>query len=253
MGERYMRAWRFLASWGAVSLAATGGCSLKGLAHDQLYGSADAAIERPGEPGSDADLSPEDTGFDLGEPDAVSPDAPDGGSSTDAMGADAEVDAGPGERDAVDDTAPDALSPPDAPPDEADAPPLACTPTSCPSDQFCDDITGACLPRQGTGMISGAVYDACLHTPVNAKVGIAGHHACAASGKGSYFFSNIPLGRLTVTAAAAGYQLFIQEVTIVPGGNTLNIALDRSAPITCADPAPGPAACTCPEPGCVTP
>jgi len=102
-------------------------------------------------------------------------------------------------------------------------------------------------------MISGAVYDSCLRTPVNAKVGIAGHHGCAAVGKGAYFFSNIPLGRLTVTAAATGYRLFVQEVTIVPGGNTLPIALERSEPLTCADPAPAAVACSCTEPTCVAP
>ncbi|HEY8923656.1 MAG TPA: carboxypeptidase-like regulatory domain-containing protein, partial [Polyangia bacterium] len=225
----------------------------KGLAHDQLYGSADAAVERPAGLGNDADASPEDATLDLDQPDSISPDASEDLSSRDAPAADTSVDGEIGERDAVDDTVPDALSPADGAPDGGDAPPAPCTPASCPSDQFCDDLSGACLPRQGTGMISGAVYDSCLHVPVNAKVGIAGQHACAASGKGSYFFSQIPLGRLTVTAAAPGYQLFTKEVTIVPGGNSLNIALDRSAPITCADPAPAAVACACSEPGCVTP
>jgi len=252
--DRFTRMGRILSFCGAVSLAAlAAGCDLKGLAHDQLYGQADAAIERPVEPGSDADPIAEDGSSDLGAPDSTSPDATDDVSSADAPGADAAVDAGGGERDAIEDTVPDALPPPDAMTDVADVPPAPCTPASCPSTEFCDDISGACLPREGTGMISGAVYDACLHVPVNAKVGIAGHHACAASGKGSYYFSNIPLGRLTLTAAAPGYQLFIQEVTIVPGGNTLNIALDRSAPATCADPAPPAPACTCPEPTCVGP
>jgi hypothetical protein len=253
-GDRSILAWRVLSFCGAVAFAAVAaGCDLKGLAHDQLYGPEDAAVERPMGPGGDADLGPDDASADLGESDAPLPDAPDDVPGADAPGADAEVDAGGAERDAVEDAAPDAPGPPDAGADSRDVPPAPCTPASCPSTQFCDDISGTCLPREGTGMISGAVYDACLHTPVNAKVGIAGQHACAASGKGSYYFANIPLGRLTLTAAAAGYQLFIEEVTIVPGGNTLNIALDRSAPVTCADPAPPAPACTCPEPTCVTP
>jgi len=215
---------RLLSVCGVLALAAAG-CGLKGLAHDQLYGSADAAIEQP---------------IDLGAPDVPSADGPA-----------ADAEAGPS--DATEDATADATGDPDAAGDPADVPPAVCTPAGCPSDQFCDDISGACLPRAGTGMISGAVYDSCNHTPVNAKVGIAGHHACAAAGKGAYFFSNIPLGRLTVTAAADGYQLFIQEVTIVPGGNTLNLALERAAPVTCADPTPAAAACSCPEPTCVTP
>jgi hypothetical protein len=229
IGDRLTATPRFLSLCGVLALVATG-CGLKGLAHDQLYGSADAAIEQP---------------VDLAAPDAPSPDTSD-----DAPAADAEVDAEAGPSDVAEDATPDVTENPDAP---ADAPPAACTPALCPADQFCDDISGACLPRAGTGMISGAVYDSCNRAPINAKVGIAGQHACAASGKGAYYFSNIPLGRLTVTAAASGYQLFIQEVTVVPGGNTLNIALERSAPVTCADPAPAAVACSCPEPTCVTP
>ena len=243
---------RFLLSWGVVSLAGLGaGCNLKGLAHDQLYGSTDAAIEQPAGPGIDAEDANgdgnEDAGADVGAPDSTSPDA-----AQDAPTADAAVEVGQG--DAADGATSDVIAPPDAGPDGGgDAPPVACTPATCPADQFCDDLSGVCLPRDGTGMISGAVIDACHQTAVNAKVGIAGHRACSAAGKGSFFFPGIPLGRLTVTAAAAGYELFIQEVTIVPGGNTLNIPLVRSLPVTCADPAPPAAACSCPEPTCVTP
>jgi hypothetical protein len=121
---------------------------------------------------------------------------------------------------------------------------------SCAADQFCDDVSGRCILRTGTGMLSGAVTDACNHTVVDAKIGIAGRRQCSAALKGSYFFSGLPLGKLTVTAAAPGYDLFVAVVTIVPGGNALDVPLVRTSPVGCADPKPSPAVCTCVESGC---
>lgn len=274
--DRSARAARWLALVGGLAMAAGSGsgCGLKGLAHDQLYGTPDAAIDKMGGGGGGgggsevgpAEMPPE-AGATEASPGDVETDA-DAGSGTDVMpdadasqGGDTALDAAPdGGADGTSDVVPDGADvvPDGAAPDGAaldsgdgdDGAPVKCTAASCSSDQFCDDLGGQCLPRVGTGMISGAAYDACRHTSVNAKVGIAGRHACTSDGKGGFYFTGIPLGRLTLAAAAGGYELFVKEVTIVPGGNTLEIPLIRAAPTTCDDAPPTPTACSCLDPTC---
>ena len=208
---------RARASVGAVTALAlvTGvaGCGLRGLAHDQLYGSADAGRL----------------------PDGAGPAEEAGGPG----------DAG-GSRDGAIDVTPE-VGPEDG---GQDGGALLCHVDSCAADQLCDVLSGACLPQTATGMLSGAITDACNHTVVETKIGIAGRRQCSAAQKGAYYFSQLPLGKLTLTAAAPGYDLFVAEVTIVPGGNVLNVALVRTSPVGCADPQPTAVMCTCTESGC---
>lgn len=217
----------------AAVLTGAAGCGLRGLAHDQLYGSPDA--------GGMTDVTgPDDQG--------------DASTAGDASPADASVDApADGNTDTV--ATPDAADaggadlPGDTAGEAGDAS-LPCTADSCATDQFCDDVSGACIPRTGTGMLSGAVVDACNHSVVDSKIGIAGRHQCSAAQKGAYYFSGLPLGKLTLTVAAPGYDLFVGAVTIVPGGNVMEVPLVRSSPVGCSDPKPAPVVCTCVESGC---
>lgn len=222
----------------AVVTVVTGaaGCDLRGLAHDQLYGSPDAGgmsdVAGPDDRADaaiDGDTGPADTADALNGRDADGSDMEEGDADApDADGADLAADAA-GE---AGDTSP------------------PCTVEACAADQFCDDLSGRCVLRTGTGMLSGAVIDACNRTVVDTKIGIAGRRQCSAAQKGSYFFSGLPLGKLTVTAAAPGYDLFVAVVTIVPGGNVLEVPLVRTSPVGCGDPKPSPAVCTCVESGC---
>jgi hypothetical protein len=204
---------------GVALLTCVTGCRLRGLAHDQLYGPADA--------GHVLDVAgPDDRADARAGDDTSADDAPD----------------------ASDDGAPDLAT--DVAGEAADSSPPPCAVDSCGDDQFCDDLSGRCIPRAGTGMLSGAVFDACNHTVVDTKIGIAGRRQCSAAQKGAYYFSGLPLGKLTVTAAAPGYDLFVAVVTIVPGGNVMDVPLARSSPVGCADPKPAAVLCSCVESGC---
>lgn len=118
---------------------------------------------------------------------------------------------------------------------------------SCGAEQFCDELTNRCLPRTGTGMLSGIVTDTCTTVGQDARVAIAGHRQCSAALKGSYFFSGLPLGRLKLAAVKDGYELYGATVELVPGGVVHDIKL---VPLGgCQSPAPT-TRCTCTEPSC---
>jgi hypothetical protein len=208
-------------------------CTIRGLAHDELFGPPDGSAM---EAGSDVTPDTDDVGVDavdtgipgdVVEPtDAADVDAAEIDALTDASVVDA--DAGPG---------PDLV--------------VACTATSCPADQFCDDLTQRCTPRTGSGMLSGIAFNMCDHKNVDARVGIAGQHQCTAAQKGSYYFHvNVPFGMLTLSAAAQGYKVFSKTVVIVPGGNVQDIAMIPDTPNGCADPTPVPVPCTCTDAAC---
>ncbi|HVT07810.1 MAG TPA: carboxypeptidase-like regulatory domain-containing protein [Polyangia bacterium] len=198
---------------GAVAMAALAGCDMRPLSNDQLFPNRDAGVS------------------DARQKDARMEAAMDGASHPDAR-ADAAADRGP----------------PDA--GRGDVAPPPCTVAACAADQFCDDLTGRCAPRTGTGMLSGVVTDRCSGRPLSAKIGIAGQHMCSYEGKGSYFFTNLPLGTLRLAVALDGYDLVSMSVVIAPGGSVADVAMTRAAPLTCADPGPVAPACTCVEPTC---
>jgi len=209
-------------AWALSVLALTaGGCGIRPLQHDELFGRAadagsDAASERPGDGPRDA---PADLSVDL---------APD-------LSVDLTPDAGPdgNDRDAA-----------------TEAPPPACTAESCAAEEFCDELTGRCTPRSGTGMLSGVVTDRCTGAGLSANVGIAGQHHCSYIAKGSYFFTGLPLGTLRLAVALEGYQLASMTVVVGAGGTVADVALSRATPDGCAGPAPSPPACTCVGTGC---
>ena len=66
-----------------------------------------------------------------------------------------------------------------------------------------DELTNQCVPRTGTGMLSGMVVDACSGRPRRA-IGIAGQR-CAPPGQGLVLLSALPLGRLKLAAVKDGY------------------------------------------------
>jgi hypothetical protein len=119
-------------------------------------------------------------------------------------------------------------------------------PQVCNPDQFCDELTNQCAARAGAGMLSGTVIDECTNYGTDALVGVAGQHQCSYVGKGSYFFSGLPLGRLKLAAAKEGYDLYGATVEIVPGGVVHDIRLVRIG--GCAQPAAP--ACTCTDASC---
>jgi hypothetical protein len=139
--------------------------------------------------------------------------------------------------------------PPDAAMTETapEAPGLGCG-APCPADQFCDDLAGQCAPRGGVGMISGQVYDDCTGKALGALVGIADHHACSYEGKGGYYFSGIPLGKLKLGAAKEGYEVYGAVVDVVQMGTIHDIRLVPEA--GCDAPPPAGAACSCPIATC---
>jgi len=196
----------------ALAALALAGCDMRPLSSDQLFPTHDA-----------------------GKTDARV-DAPADGDGRPSSRGDAHADV------AAD------RGPPDA--GRADAAPPPCTATSCAAEQFCDELTGRCTARTGTGMLSGVVTDRCSGRPLSAKVGIAGRHMCSFEGKGSYFFTNLPLGTLRLAVALDGYDLVSMTVVVAPGGSVADVAMTRAAPLTCADPGPVVPACTCVEPTC---
>jgi hypothetical protein len=157
------------------------------------------------------------------------------------------------------------VAPPDAPAEAADAdlPPDAgsdgdasgatCA-TPCPADQFCDEFAGRCAPSTGPGLLSGVVRDKCSGNAVDALVGIAGQHQCSFSGKGSYFFTQLPFGKLKLAVAKTGYGLYDTTVTIVPGGVIHDVELVRAGagaePDGCGVPPPAQVACSCAANAC---
>ena len=158
----------------------------------------------------------------------------------------------PARADAARDTPPppDVLTPaPDTLPAPPDVAPT-CTPT-CGADQLCDQGTGTCVPRNGTGVFSGVVVSACdPNRHLAALVGIGGQHTCSFTGKGSFFFDGLPIGvRLTVTSKKEGFARHTEVVTIPPEGLAGHqIALMPES--GCAAPEPGADACVCHEPVC---
>jgi hypothetical protein len=121
----------------------------------------------------------------------------------------------------------------------------------CGATEFCDELTGQCASRTGNSMLSGVVRDACTGAAVDALVGIAGHHQCSATGKGSYFFPQLPVGKLKLAAAKEGYRLFDTTVVIAPGGTILDVDLTRDPPEDCTGPRPADVTCTCAPPQCL--
>jgi hypothetical protein len=105
----------------------------------------------------------------------------------------------------------------------------------------------------GPGMLSGVVIDMCDSMPLDALVGIAGHHMCSFQGKGSYFFSNLPLGMLELAVSKTGYDLYDVAVDVVPGGVVHQVALVRTGGGAdgCGVPRPTQVACTCQAPTCL--
>ena len=217
MARRTERRWGL---WAMLAIAAlAGGCGWRELQHDDLFG-PDAGMP-------DADASASDDA-DASASDDVTPDE-----RTDLVAQDAQGDSVPFET-------PPAM--------DASTP---CTPTSCATGQFCDDLTGLCSPSQGTGMLSGVVYEVCQHRPVPARIGIAGQHQCAVDQKGSYYFrSALPVGLLTLSAYAAGYKVFSTTVEVKATGTTQDVMMVPDTPNGCADPTPSPVACTCTISGC---
>jgi hypothetical protein len=144
-----------------------------------------------------------------------------------------------------------------APPDAADeapvadaapeAPALACA-APCSAAQFCDELTGQCAPRNGTGMISGQVFDDCSGDGISALVGIAGKRMCSFQGKSAFFFTQIPLGKLKLAAWKDGYELYGLTVDVIPGGLVKDIRLMRVG--GCTAPQPADVACSCTTPTC---
>jgi len=223
-------------------MAVFGSCGWRELQHDQLFGSDGGMPDADGGDPGDADGA---AGLDEGL-DVVAVDLPV--DLPEDLPADLAVDFAP-------EVAPDL---PDAQPDltTIDSGPAvdtvaACTPTSCPAEQFCDDLTQLCQPKQGVGMVSGVVYSSCDHKWVPTRIGIAGQHQCVVDQKGSYYFrTGLPLGLLTLSAYAAGYKVFSIAVDVKATGTVQDIALVPDTPNGCSDPAPTPVACTCTIPGC---
>jgi hypothetical protein len=126
--------------------------------------------------------------------------------------------------------------------------PHGCAAT-CAADQFCNELTGRCTPNAGTGMLSGMVLDACNPSvALDALVGIARQRLCSHEGKGSFFFTQLPLGTLFVTASKPGYEPYGAAVSIPEE----SIHVIRLRPIGgCDAPAPAQTTCVCEGTGCL--
>jgi hypothetical protein len=111
----------------------------------------------------------------------------------------------------------------------------------------------ACTPRSRDGLFSGAVVDVCNGAVLDANVGIAGQHLCTFKFKGSFFFSNLPVGcNLTVSVTRDGYRPYYATVVIEPGGlSSYMIHLERTSDPQCQAAQPTGAECRCDVPGCV--
>jgi hypothetical protein len=134
-----------------------------------------------------------------------------------------------------------------APSDEA---PQTCA-VPCGATEFCDELTGRCAARTGNSMLSGVVRDTCTRVGLDALVGIAGHHQCSAAGKGSFFFAQLPVGKLKLAAVKTGYRLFDTTVVVAPGGTIQDIGLVPDGSEGCAAPRPADVMCMCVAPQCL--
>jgi hypothetical protein len=137
--------------------------------------------------------------------------------------------------DATDGAAPPADGPPEVP-----AAPCG---QGCAVDQLCDELARECVPRTGTGVLSGVVFDDCTGQSIDARVSVLNRRRCSYVGKGMYSFSDLPFVQLTLTAWKSGYQSYAATVEIVPGGVIHHVHLVREG--GCAAPAPEPVACVC--------
>ncbi|HXI55932.1 MAG TPA: hypothetical protein VNO55_07730 [Polyangia bacterium] len=100
-------------------------------------------------------------------------------------------------------------------------------------------------------LLSGTVTDACTRRGTTARVGIAGRRQCSVDGKGSYYFDDLPGGKLALVAFKEGYRLFEVAVSITAQGTIQDIVLHPDTPGDCADPPPADIACVCSLPGCL--
>jgi hypothetical protein len=150
---------------------------------------------------------------------------------------------------------PDAAPAPDAVAPDVTAPDVTAHDTSTPDTSPPDTAPDpSCTPRSRDGLFSGAVVDVCNGAVLDANVGIGGQHLCTFAQKGSFFFSNLPVGcNLTVSVTREGYRPYYATVVIQPGGlSSYMIHLERTADPQCQGAQPIGAACRCDVPGCVT-
>jgi hypothetical protein len=98
-------------------------------------------------------------------------------------------------------------------------------------------------------MLSGMVLDACNSgRALDALVGIARQRLCSHKGKGSFFFTQLPLGRLLVTASKEGYEPYGAPVNIPEE----TIHMIHLRPIGgCDAPPPEQTVCVCEGAGCL--
>jgi hypothetical protein len=102
----------------------------------------------------------------------------------------------------------------------------------------------------GTHLLSGTVIDACTRRGTTARVGIAGRRQCSVDGKGSYYFDDLPGGKLALVAFKEGYRLFEVAVSITSEGTIQDIVLQPDTPGGCAEPLPADVGCVCVLSGC---
>jgi hypothetical protein len=204
-----------------AGLALAAACDVRPLTSRELYGAAGTS----GGAGTGGGAGHGDAGGGAG----TGAEAGSGGGAGTGGAADGGAGAG----------MPDALVSEPAP----EAPVSACG-APCPATQFCDELTVRCVDRAGTSHISGQVYDLCSNDIVDALVGIAGQHACAFRAKGAYYFTGIPVGKLKLGAARAGYVVYGEAVDIPPGGLVKDIYMMREG--GCTAPRPTGPACMCP-------
>jgi len=121
---------------------------------------------------------------------------------------------------------------------------------SCGPGTKCDPASEQCVLVTGEGMLSGVVTDHCGGRPLSALVGIAGRHQCSFSGKGAFFFSQLPLGTLELAVAKDGYMPFAQVIEVKAGGTIMDVSLTRAADPACAGQAPADTGCVCEGTAC---
>jgi hypothetical protein len=226
-----------------LAIVGAAACDVRPLRSADLYGAAGAPPTAPGSGGSGAGAGRGGDAGGGGAGGAGGGLAGAGGLAGDG-GPDAAGD-GSGADAAVDQSDADGQDTSDGP-GTPDGPPTGCAQT-CSADQFCDELTNQCVPRTGPGMLSGTVTDACSRNGIDARIGIAGRRQCSAFGKGSYFFTGLPLGRLEIAAYKDGYELHAAPIEIVAGGVLHDIELVR---IGGCQSTPPLSPCTCTEPSC---
>lgn len=198
------------------------GCDLRSLAHDDLYGSSDGALDQPR-----VDRQ-EDHVFDGG-----------------AGGVDGSI-ANDVRSDSAADGAPDsAVDVPDAAAEQFDA-----GGDADPVD-VAEAETGPEDSASGlTGNLSGVVSACGIRTGgPDAQIAIAGRRKCSYRGKASYFFASLPAGKLKLVAVKDGYERFEADVIIAPAGTTFDIDMTPAAPFSCTN-LPPQVACACTDPTC---